>query len=152
MNGLHKDGFDGLRYFLQFPPARQRAAGHSLAGRWPPLLLGAFLLILHSGSIVAEEGVYTWKDGSGRVHYSNRRPENQPVQAVELNAKPVVVQPTKQIYTWTDRQGKVHYGAKPPADMPAKELKENDSSLSTVPFNPLSVDNQDILQELQPRK
>lgn len=152
MNGLHKDGFNGLRYFPRFPPARRRAAGHPLAGGWPAPLLGAFLLALHSGSIVAEEGVYRWKDGSGRVHYSNRRPENQPVQAVELNAKPVVVQPTKQIYTWTDRQGKVHYGAQPPADIPAKELKEDDSSLSTVPFNPLSVDNRDILQELQPRK
>ncbi len=89
------------------------------------------------------------------MHYSNRRPEGHPAETVELNAKPVVVQPTETIYTWIDDQGKAHYGAKPPANFPVKKLKEEDSSLSTVPFNPNSVDRrgdqQPLLQELQRR-
>ncbi len=69
------------------------------------------------------------------MHYSNRRPEGQPAEAVELNAQPVTVRPTEHIYTWTDRDGKVHYGAEPPPDVSAKELKEDDSTLSTIPLS-----------------
>ncbi|MBL8259233.1 MAG: DUF4124 domain-containing protein [Candidatus Competibacteraceae bacterium] len=118
-------------------------------------LLAGSIMALSGGLSAADEGVYTWKDGAGRVHYSNRRPEGHPVETVELNAKPVTVQPTESIYTWIDDRGKVHYGAKPPANFPVKRLKEEDSSLSTVPFNPNSVDGrsdrQPAIQDLQRR-
>lgn len=105
--------------------------------RWCPsgLLAVSLSLVWPDGLVGAESGVYTWKDGSGRVHYSNRRPEGQPAEAVELNAQPVTVRPTEHIYTWTDRDGKVHYGAEPPPDVSAKELKEDDSTLSTIPLS-----------------
>jgi len=132
----------------------RRAAGDQCV-RLLYRLLAAILTVLPGGLTAADEGVYTWKDGAGRVHYSNRRPEGHPAETVELNAKPVVVQPTETIYTWIDDQGKAHYGAKPPANFPVKKLKEEDSSLSTVPFNPNSVDRrgdqQPLLQELQRR-
>ncbi|MDG4598129.1 MAG: DUF4124 domain-containing protein [Candidatus Contendobacter sp.] len=79
-----------------------------------------------------DDEVYTWKDATGRVHYGNRPPEGQIAEPVQLNARPVTVQPTRQIYTWTDAKGRTHYGARPPPDIPAKELKEEDSSLSTI--------------------
>jgi hypothetical protein len=117
-----------------------------------PGLLVSLLLASPGGFALAEDGVYTWKDAAGRVHYSNRRPENQPAEAVELNAKPVTVQPTEHIFTWTDGAGKVHYGAKPPPDVPAKELKEDDSSLSTVRSSKLRAGEQELLRELRQRE
>lgn len=153
MNGLRSGGFDrsGLRArFL-----RSRPSGRRSLARWRspgvPLLV-TLLLAPPGGSAWADDGVYTWKDAAGRVHYSNRRPEGQSVEAVELNAKPVKVRPTERIYTWTDREGKVHYGPEPPAGMTAKELKEDDSSLSTVPSVKPSAAEQDSVQELQQRQ
>ncbi len=94
---------------------------------------GALLLALPGGLARAgDDEVYTWKDAAGRVHYGNRPPEGQVAEPVQLNARPVTVQPTRQIYTWTDAEGRIHYGARPPPDIPAKELKEEDSSLSTI--------------------
>ncbi len=94
---------------------------------------GALLLALPGGLARAgDDEVYTWKDAAGRVHYGNRPPEGQVAEPVQLNARPVTVQPTRQIYTWTDAKGRTHYGARPPPDIPAKELKEEDSSLSTI--------------------
>lgn len=148
MNGLHKDRFDmpgqspGARRF-RHARGRQR-----LVRGWPCLLLVSLLLTQPSGFVLAEDGVYTWKDASGRVHYGNRPPEGQPAETVQLNAKPVTVQPTEHIYTWTDGEGKVHYGAKPPPDTPAKELKEDDSSLSTIRSSKLRAGEQELLREL----
>ncbi len=81
------------------------------------------------------------------MHYSNRRPEGQPAEAVELNAQPVTVRPTEHIYTWTDRDGKVHYSAKPPPDVSAKELKEDDSTLSTIPLSKLRAAERELPEE-----
>lgn len=152
MNGLRNGGFDRSGY--PSGSRRQRPLGRQRLVRWRPgwLLLVSLLLAQPGHLAGAEGGVYTWKDASGRVHYSNRRPEGQPAETVELNAKPVTVQPTERIYTWTDREGKVHYGAKPPPDTPAKELKEDDSSLSTVPFGKPSAAEQDSVRELQQRQ
>jgi hypothetical protein len=104
-----------------------------------------------AGVALGGEGtVYTWKDAGGRVHYSNRPPpEGQPATPVELNAKPVKVQPTERIYTWTDAEGRIHYGPQPPPDVPAKELREDDSSLSTIRPGPLRPGEQQRWQELQ---
>lgn len=152
MNGLRNGGSDrsdpppGSRRHL--PRRRQRLVRWWTGG----LLLISLLPAQPSGLARAEDGVYTWKDAAGRVHYSNRRPEGQPAEAVELNAKPVTVRPTEHIYTWTDGEGKVHYGAKPPPDVPAKELKEDDSSLSTVRSGKLRAGEQELLRELQRRE
>jgi predicted TIM-barrel fold metal-dependent hydrolase len=76
-----------------------------------------------------------------------------------VNGKPrridkAFIQPPQgnTIYTWTDGEGKVHYGAKPPPNMPAKELKEGDSSLSTVRSSELRAGEQELLRELQQRE
>lgn len=115
------------------------------------LLATSFMTVLvYSPAQAEEEKVYTWEDASGRVHYSNRRPKGQSAETVELNTKPVVVQPTENIYTWIDGQGKVHYGAKPPADLPAKKLQEDDSTLSTVPFDPPSTSEGVLLPPSSP--
>ena len=100
---------------------------------WALIWAGAWLLALPGGlAFAGDDEVYTWKDAAGRVHYGNHPPEGQAAEPVQLNAKPVTVQPTRHIYTWTDAEGKIHYGARPPPDIPAKELKEEDSSLSTI--------------------
>ena len=150
MNGLRSGGFDrsGLRarFLRSRPPDRRSLARwHSPGAR----LLVTLLLAPPGGSAWADDGVYTWKDAAGRVHYSNRRPEGQPVAAVELNAKPVTVRPTERIYTWTDREGKVHYGPEPPPGVTAKELKADDSSLSTVPFEKPSAAERELIRELR---
>ncbi len=149
MNG-HKRWSDTPDRHPQPYRTRSHAEGH-VAG-WLPSLSVLLLLMLSVGFARAEDSVYTWKDASGRVHYSNRPPEGQPVEAVQLNAKPVAVQPTERIYTWTDAEGKVHYGAQPPPDIPAKELKEDDSSLSTIRSGRLRAGEQQLLRELQPRE
>ncbi|MBK8182368.1 MAG: DUF4124 domain-containing protein [Candidatus Competibacteraceae bacterium] len=132
----------GLRHCRRIRNRRHRL-------QWRSSLLLSLLLIYSPGSAQAEDGVYTWKDASGRVHYSNRPPEGQPAVTVPLNAKPVRVQPTERIYTWTDSQGKVHYGPKPPSDAPAKELKEDDSSLSTIRSGKLRAGEEALLRDLQ---
>lgn len=121
------------------------------AGRHRLRLLAEIALIaLASGAAVAGDNtIYTWKDANGNVHYGNRLPENQPAQPIELNARPVTVQPTSRIYTWTDADGKVHYGPQPPADTPARELKEDDSSLSTIPSSNLREGEKQLLRNIQ---
>lgn len=112
--------------------------------------LGGLLLALAGGFALAEENaVYTWKDAAGRVHYGNRPPEGQVAEPVNLNAKPVSVQPTEHIYTWTDAEGKVHYGARPPAGVEAKQLKEEDSSLSTIRSTQIRQGERQLLHEQQ---
>lgn len=110
------------------------------------------LLVLQSESVMAQEAVYTWKDAVGRVHYGNRPPEGQVAEPVQLNAKPVSVQPTERIYTWTDADGKIHYGPQPPPDAPARELKEDDTSLSTIRSGKLRAGEQQLLQDLRRRR
>ena len=99
MNGLRNGGFDRSGY--PSGSRRQRPLGRQRLVRCRPgwLLLVSLLLAQPGHLAGAEGGVYTWKDASGRVHYSNRRPEGQPAEAVELNAKPVTVRPTERIYT-----------------------------------------------------
>ena len=114
--------------------------------------LAAGWLAIAGVALGGEGAVYTWKDAGGRVHYSNRPPpEGQPAAPVELNAKPVKVQPTERIYTWTDAEGKIHYGPQPPPEVPAKELREDDASLSTIRPGPLRPGEQQRLQDLQQR-
>jgi hypothetical protein len=115
-------------------------------------LLGSLLLALQSGAGLAQDAVYTWKDAAGRVHYGNRPPEGQPAQPVDLNPKPVSVQATEHIYTWTDTEGKIHYGPQPPPDIPAKELKEDDTSLSTIRSGQLRSGEQQLLRDLRRRQ
>ena len=110
--------------------------------------MGALLLALPGGFACAGDNeVYTWKDAAGRVHYGNRPPEGQAAEPVQLNAQPVTVQPTEHIYTWTDAEGKIHYGARPPPDIPAKELKEEDSSLSTIRSTQVREGERQLLRE-----
>lgn len=149
MNGLRKGEFDPTDPLFGSPrshPRRERSAA-----RWRLGLLVSLLLALPSGSASSEGEVYTWKDAAGRVHYGNRPPEDQAAETVQLNAKSVTVQPTERIYTWTDAEGKTHYGPKPPPGVSAKELKEDDSSLSTVRSGKLRAGEQQLLQELQRR-
>ncbi len=119
-------------------------------GAW--ILLGLLLLWQPVRVVLAEGEVYTWKDATGRVHYGNRPPEGQAAQPVLLNAKPVSVQPTERIYTWTDTEGAVHYGARPPSDTEIRELKEEDSSLSTIRSSKLRPGEQQLLRELPDRE
>jgi hypothetical protein len=131
------------------PPAgegNKRARGRLIG------LLGSLLLALQSGAGLAQDAVYTWKDAAGRVHYGNRPPEGQPAQPVDLNPKPVSVQATERIYTWTDAEGKIHYGPQPPPDIPAKELKEDDTSLSTIRSGQLRSGEQQLLRDLRRRQ
>ncbi len=108
---------------------------------WQSLLMAALLLALTGGWALAEgQAVYTWKDATGRAHYGNHPPEGQ-------SATPVPVQPTEHIYTWTDAGGKIHYGAQPPPDTPAKELREDDSSLSTIRSSPLREGERQLLRD-----
>ena len=100
----------------------------------------------------ADATVYTWKDAAGRVHYGNRPPEHQSAVPVDLNARPVTVQPTERIYTWTDAEGKIHYGAQPPPDTPAKELREDDSSLSILRSGQLRKGERPLLQQDSPSR
>lgn len=120
-------------------------------GGWLVGLPGVLLLTL-SGSLALADEVYTWKDAAGRVHFGSRPPEGQIAEPLQLNAKPVSVEPTRHIYTWTDAEGKVHYGARPPPDVFAKELKEDDASLSTIRSGQLRAGEQQLLQELRRRK
>jgi hypothetical protein len=111
-------------------------------------LLGALLLALPGGfAFAGDNEVYTWRDAAGGVHYGNRPPEGQVAEPVQLNAKPVTVQPTQHIYTWTDAAGKIHYGSQPPPDVPAKELKEEDSSLSTIRSTQVREGERQLLRE-----
>ena len=112
------------------------------------LLLGTLPLWQPAGSASAEEGVYTWKDATGRVHYGNRPPEGQAAKSVPLNAQPILIQPTERIYSWTDTEGAVHYGARPPSDAEARELKEEDGSLSTIRSSQLRPGEQQLLRKL----
>jgi hypothetical protein len=106
------------------------------------------LLVLSGGlTFAGDTEVFTWKDAAGRVHYGNRPPEGQAAEPVQLNAKPVAVQPTEHIYTWTDSEGKIHYGARPPPDAAAKELKEEDSSLSTIRSTQVREGERQLLRE-----
>lgn len=106
------------------------------------------LLTLASGCACAGDGeIYTWKDAAGRVHYGNRPPEGQSAEPVQLNTQPVTVQPTQHIYTWTDAQGKTHYGARPPPNIPVKELREEDSSLSTIRSTQVRDGERQLLRE-----
>lgn len=116
--------------------------------------LAAVLLLTLPGGLVlaADATVYTWKDAAGRVHYGNRPPEHQSAVPVDLNARPVTVQPTERIYTWTDAEGKIHYGAQPPPDTPAKELREDDSSLSTLRSSQLRKGERPLLQQDSPSR
>jgi hypothetical protein len=134
---------------------RQRRSRSWGAPRAGGRLLGSLLLVLlvlQGGSVMAQEAVYTWKDAAGRVHYGNRPPEGQAAEPVQLNAKPVSVQPTERIYTWTDADGKIHYGPQPPPDAPARELKEDDTSLSTIRSGKLRAGEQQLLQDLRRRR
>ena len=128
-----------------FPAWRDRRGG------WLTGLLGVLLLTL-PGSLALADEVYTWKDAAGRVHFGNHPPEGQSAEPLQLNAKPVSVQPTQHIFTWTDAEGKVHYGARPPPDVSAKELKEDDASLSTIRSGQLRAGERQLLQELRRRE
>jgi len=111
---------------------------------------GILLLTLAGGpGRAGDDEVYTWKDAAGRVHYGNRPPAGRNATPVQLNARPVTVQPTERIYTWTDPEGKIHYGARPPPDLPAKELKEEDSSLSTIRATQVREGERQLLREQQ---
>ena len=111
------------------------------------------LLTLPGGlALAADSTVYTWKDAAGRVHYGNHPPENPSAAPVDLNARPVTVQPTERIYTWTDAEGKIHYGPQPPLDTPAKELREDDSSLSTLRSSQLRKGERPLLQQDSPSR
>ena len=46
-------------------------------------------------------------------------------------------------------EGKVHYGPEPPPGVTAKELKADDSSLSTVPFEKPSAAERELIRELR---
>jgi hypothetical protein len=121
---------------------------HPWIGQRGLRLAGALLLALPGALAFAGDGeVYTWKDAAGRVHYGNRLPEGQAGEPVQLNAKPVTVQPTQRIYTWTDAEGKIQYGARPPPDIPAKELREEDSSLSTIRSTQVREGERQLLRE-----
>lgn len=148
MNGPRKGAFDPTNHlgFRRFHSPKTRDAA-----RWRLGLLVSLLLALSSGRALSDGEVYTWKDAAGRVHYGNRPPEDQAAETVELNAKPVTVQPAEHIYTWTDAEGKTHYGSKPPPGVSAKELEEDDSSLSTIRSGKLRAGEQQLLQELQRR-
>lgn len=122
---------------------------HFRTGRPLPGLAGLLLLALQSGPGLAQDAAYTWKDAAGRVHYGNRPPEGQPARPVDLNAKPVTVQSAERIYTWTDAEGNIHYGPQPPPDVPARELKEDDTTLSTIRAGQLRSGEQKLLQDLR---
>ena len=109
----------------------------------------AVLLLTLPGrlALAADSTVYTWKDAAGRVHYGNHPPENPSAAPVDLNARPVTVQPTERIYTWTDAEGKIDYGPQPPLDTPAKELREDDSSLSTIRSSQLREGERQLLRD-----
>ena len=119
---------------------RGRVGGLGWAGIWS-LMLSVGL------AFAGDDEVYTWKDAAGRVHYGNHPPEGQAAEPVQLNTKPVTVQPTRHIYTWTDAEGKIHYGARPPPDIPAKEIKEEDSSLSTIRSTQVREGERQLLRE-----
>ena len=109
------------------------------------------LLTLPGGlALAADSTVYTWKDAAGRVDYGNHPPENPSAAPVDLNARPVTVQPTERIYTWTDAEGKIDYGPQPPLDTSAKELREDDSSLSTICSGQLRKGERQLLQQDSP--
>lgn len=149
MSGLPNGVFDepNLRLSLSLMLAQTGLAARS---SWRTSALAIWLLLMRTGALVwAEEGVYSWKDATGRVHYSNRPPIDQPATLVPLNANPVTVQPTERIYTWTDSAGKTHYAAKPPTGVEAKELKEDDSSLSTIHSGQLRPGEETLLQEVR---
>jgi hypothetical protein len=147
MNGLRSGKSKILRrstslWFLVFDP-------HGVARQQIRILLAGLMLIQTGSSLYAEEAVYTWKDEVGRVHYSNRPPEGRSAATVELNARPVTVQKTEHIYSWTDANGKIHYGPKPPIAATVKELKEDESSLSTIHASTLRSGEQQLLRDMQ---
>lgn len=149
MNGPRKGGFDSPSHLRD--SCRSQRRNVPPVGCWLGLMI-SLPLALSGEFALAQDTIYTWKDTAGRVHYSNRPPEDQAAQPVQLNAKPVSVQPVERIYTWADTEGKIHYGAQPPPDVPAKELKEDDGSLSTIRSSKLRAGEQQLLQELQGRE
>ncbi len=126
----------------QHPHPSARRTWLRWAGAWLAIGAGGF-------AFAGDDAVYTWKDAAGRVHYGNRPPAGQAAEPVQLNTQPVSVQATEHIYTWTDAEGKIHYGARPPPTLPAKELKEEDSSLSTIRSTQIREGEQQLLRERQ---
>ena len=90
----------------------------------------------------AQDGIYTWKDAAGRVHYGNKPPENQTVTPVDVGGN-------GSIYTWRDAEGKAHYAAKPPPNVSAKEVTEEQGSLSTIRSGELRPGERHLLQKMQ---
>jgi len=126
------------------------ASDGRMAARWPHLWGGCLLAALASTVAVAGDGeVYTWRDGSGRVHYGTQPPEGQAAEPVQLNAKPVTVQPTERIYTWTNAEGKTQYGARPPTNSAVRELKEEDTPFSTIRSTQIRTGERQLLLEQQ---
>lgn len=149
MNGLKrlsKPGERCLRLPLYSPGWRRLLASRLLQA------LGLCVLTAAGSSAWAQDSVYTWKDAHGRVHYGNRLPEGQTAEPVNLNSKSLSVEPADRIYTWTDAEGKAHYGAQPPPDVQAKEVKEDDSSFSTIHSGQLREGEKKLLREIKGRQ
>lgn len=148
MNGLKRLSEPG-GCCLSLPshaPGRQRPLANRLLQA-----LGLCVLMVAGSSAGAQESVYTWKDAKGRVHYGNRLPEGQTAEPVNLNSKSISVEPADRIYTWTDAEGKAHYAAQPPPDVHAKEVKEDDSSFSTIHSGQLREGEKKLLREIKGR-
>lgn len=148
MNGLKRLSEPGVRC-LSLP---LYSSGWCLLASRLLKALGLVVLTAAAGpAALAQGSVYTWKDANGRVHYGNRLPEGQTAEPVNLNSKPISVEPADRIYTWTDAEGKAHYGAQPPPDVHAKEVKEDDSSFSTIHSGQLREGEKKLLREIKGR-
>lgn len=61
--------------------------------RYFPCVVISTVLLLFSNTAVAE--VYRWVDKSGKVHFSDKKPQdqNKSVESIEVNAPPIVDNP-----------------------------------------------------------
>lgn len=48
------------------------------------------LLSVVLGSMVLQAEIYTWKDASGKVHFSDKKPEHGPVESVEIRVNTIM--------------------------------------------------------------
>lgn len=58
--------------------------------QWLKAMGTMLLLSVVLGGVVAQAEIYTWKDASGKVHFSDKKPEHGPVESVDVRVNTIM--------------------------------------------------------------
>lgn len=58
--------------------------------QWLKTMGTMFLLSVVLGGVVVQAEIYTWKDASGKVHFSDKKPEHGPVESVDVRVNTIM--------------------------------------------------------------